>query len=145
MLIVKKLDSLLGIKDFYSAPSVIVGIFILTIGFILRIRASFIFYQNNLKVISLRPQQTFVKSGPYKFSRNPLYLGIIGIILGLALLFGSPNGVIFSFLVFLSWDLYARLFEEKTLERKFGEDYLQYKQEVPRWIGFKYQLSNFED
>lgn len=134
MFIIEKVDLLLGLENFRSNFSLLIGIIFLIIGVVIRTWATLIFYQNRLKVVTLNPQHTFVKSGPYKFSRNPLYIGIISIALGSSLLFGSPTGVIAAILVFIGWDIYVGRVEEKRLERKFGDSYAQYKQEVPRWL-----------
>jgi Phospholipid methyltransferase len=47
----------------------------IAIGFLLRVWATFHFYEQHMKVISLVPQKKLITSGPYRFSRNPLYLG----------------------------------------------------------------------
>ena len=132
--IIEKLDSFFGIKNFRSDISIVAGLILLLIGVIFRIWSAWIFYQNQLKVITLTPQHTFIRSGPYKFSRNPLYIGIISIALGSALLFGSLIGVFSAFLIFVGWDIYVKHVEEKTLEKKFGDNYIKYKQEVSRWL-----------
>ncbi len=137
ILIIEKLDSYFGIKNFRSDISIVAGLIFLLIGVIFRIWAAWTFYQNQLRVITLTPQHTFIRSGPYKFSRNPLYVGIVSIALGSALLFGSLIGFISSVLIFLGWDVYVKRVEEKALEKKFGDSYIKYKQGVPRWLGFK--------
>jgi len=73
--------------------------------------------------------------GPYRFTRNPIYVAYLGIWLGWVIFFGSI-GVL---LVFLLWCLVAILNlvprEERDLESEFGDLYLQYKSRVPRWFG----------
>jgi len=111
-----------------------VGSLLLIIGFLLRVWATFYFYQNRMKVISLSPQRTLITSGPYSFSRNPLYLGgNVFIFLGAALLFGSPAAVLITLIHFPFIDLFVRR-EEKQLERNFGDDWLQYRRRVRRWL-----------
>ena len=68
-------DLLLGIRRFHSFVTTRAGWLIVIIGFLLRVWATFHFYQQRMKVISLVPQQALITSGPYRFSRNPLYLG----------------------------------------------------------------------
>jgi hypothetical protein len=53
----------------------VVGCALLVAGFLLRVWATFHFYKNGMRVISLSPQRTLITSGPYRLSRNPLYLG----------------------------------------------------------------------
>jgi protein-S-isoprenylcysteine O-methyltransferase Ste14 len=87
-----------------------------------------------MRVISLSPQSTLITSGPYRFSRNPLYLaGNVCIFLGAALVFGSPAAVLITITHFPFIDLFVRR-EEKQLERDFGDDWLQYRRRVRRWL-----------
>ena len=80
------------------------------------------------------PALTIVRGGPFRFTRNPLYLALclLQIALGfflndwITLLFVVPLTVIFHYGVVLR--------EERYLTAKFGESYLQYKREVHRWI-----------
>ena len=81
-----------------------------------------------------RPALTIVRSGPYKFTRNPMYLSLcllqlaIGFFLddGIAMLFALLLGIVLHFGVILR--------EEAYLERKFGEQYLSLKRQVRRWL-----------
>ena len=110
------------------------GSLLLIAGFLLRIWATFHFYQNRMKVISLSPQQTLITSGPYGYSRNPLYLGgNVFVFLGAALLFGSPAAVFITIMHLPFVDLFVRR-EERQLERDFGEQWLQYRKRVRRWL-----------
>ena len=138
-ILLTKLDAELGIVSFRSSLSMLIGGTILLSGLSLRFWAVSLFHNRNMRVIAIgRPQPFLLKVGPYTFSRNPLYLGIGSIALGFGLIFGSISATIFAILVFIGWDLYIRLFEEKILERVFGAEYILYKNEVPRWlkIGF---------
>jgi protein-S-isoprenylcysteine O-methyltransferase Ste14 len=73
--------------------------------------------------------------GPYRFTRNPIYIAYLGIWFGWAIFFGSVSVLI----VWMLWCLVATLIlvprEEHDLEGAFGESYLQYKSGVPRWFG----------
>jgi protein-S-isoprenylcysteine O-methyltransferase Ste14 len=129
-----RLDSLLGLRDFSSVPTAVAGSLLLIIGFLTRVWATFYFYQKRIKVISLSPQRTLITFGPYRFSRNPLYLGgNVFIFLGTALLFGSPAAVLITIIHFPFIDLFVRR-EEKQLERDFGDDSLRYRRRVRRWL-----------
>ena len=128
------IDALLGIHDFQSPAAVLAGVPLLAVGFFLRAWATFLFYQQRMKVISLSPQRTLITSGPYAFSRNPLYLGgNVFVFLGAALLFGSLAAVLITLIHFPFIDLFVRR-EEKQLERDFGDDWLQYRRRVRRWL-----------
>ena len=76
-----------------------------------------------------------IMRGPYRFTRNPMYVAELGLWLGWALFFGSP-GVFIGFVVLLSVVSLVILPREKRgLEAAFGQAYLQYKDRVPRWLG----------
>jgi protein-S-isoprenylcysteine O-methyltransferase Ste14 len=129
-----RLDLLFGIPGFKSVPATVVGSLLLIAGVLLRVWATFYFYQKRMKVISLSPQRTLITSGPYRFSRNPLYLGgNVFVVLGAALLFGSPAAVFITIVHLPLLDLSIRR-EERQLERDFGEEWLDYRQRVRRWL-----------
>ena len=129
-----RLDLLFGIRDFRSAFTPVAGSLLLIVGFLLRVWATFYFYQKRMKVISLSPQRTLITSGPYRFSRNPLYLGgNVFIFLGAALLFGSPAAVVITIIHLPFIELFIRR-EERQLEPDFGEQWLQYRKRVRRWL-----------
>jgi protein-S-isoprenylcysteine O-methyltransferase Ste14 len=80
------------------------------------------------------PVNAIVSDGPYQFTRNPIYLGFVLIVIGVPLAFGWYWGAILSPVVV---DAYNRLIierEEAYLERKFGALYLSYKTRVRRWL-----------
>jgi protein-S-isoprenylcysteine O-methyltransferase Ste14 len=127
-------DSLLGLHGFRSVIASITGWLLVTVGFLLRVWATFLFYERRMKVISIVPQRHLITSGPYRFSRNPLYLGGNGFIFGgAALVLGSPGGLILTAIAILAAELMIRR-EEKQLEHEFGEQWLRYKSNVRRWL-----------
>jgi protein-S-isoprenylcysteine O-methyltransferase Ste14 len=69
------IDWLLGLPSLSSKLAATVGGLLLTLGFLLRLWAVVHFYNHNMRVISLEPQGSLVTAGPYRYSRNPLYLG----------------------------------------------------------------------
>jgi protein-S-isoprenylcysteine O-methyltransferase Ste14 len=127
-------DSLLGITHFRSVLTGAAGWLLLTIGFLLRVWATFYFYERRMKVIMLVPQKTLITSGPYRFSRNPLYLGgNVFIFLGAALVLGSPFGLVLTALNIPVVDFMIRR-EEKQLEQDFGDEWVRYRNRVRRWL-----------
>ena len=129
-----KVDSLLGVSSFVSRLAGMPGLLLLAIGFLVRVWATVYFYANRMRVISLEPQRTLITSGPFRFSRNPLYLGgNVFIFFGAALLFGSPTALVATALHIPLVDLFIRR-EEAQLEREFGEEWRSYKKRVRRWL-----------
>jgi protein-S-isoprenylcysteine O-methyltransferase Ste14 len=75
-----------------------------------------------------------VTSGPYRFSRNPIYLGFVCLLIGFPFIFGSYWGLILTPVLMLSLYQLVISHEEAYLERKFGDVYTSYKSRVRRWL-----------
>jgi protein-S-isoprenylcysteine O-methyltransferase Ste14 len=130
----RKIDSLLGIAEFHSVFAVTAGCLFVGVGFVLRVWATYLFYQRQMKVIKLAPQKKLITSGPYRFSRNPLYLGgNLFIFLGAVLFLGSPSGIVLTAINLVAVDFMIRR-GERQLARDFGEEWLAYRNKVRRWL-----------
>jgi protein-S-isoprenylcysteine O-methyltransferase Ste14 len=70
-----------------------------------------------------------------------MYVGILSILLGEALLFASMRLVEYAAVVFIMFFLFVVLYEEPMLRQKFGESYRQYCKDVPRWISWRIKRS----
>jgi len=128
------IDALVGVGEIHGATAGVAGSLLLAAGFLLRTWATFHFYAHRMWVISLEPQAALITSGPYRFSRNPLYLGgNVFIFFGAVLLLGSPAALILTALHLPLMDRFVRR-EEAQLERTFGADWLRYKAHVRRWL-----------
>lgn len=75
-----------------------------------------------------------VTSGPFRFSRNPMYLGMLIWLIGLAILLGSLIVFLFPILFFLLANFLVISLEEKGMEQMLGERFIEYKQRVRRWL-----------
>ena len=89
---------------------------------------------NKTAINTFKAPSRFIKTGPFKFSRNPIYLGFLMILIGIGLLLGTFSGFIGAFLFFMVADLWYIPFEEDKCGQIFGKEYLDYKQNVRRWI-----------
>lgn len=71
--------------------------------------------------------------GPYKFSRNPMYVLELAMWFGWAIFYGS---IVVLFAALMWWIAFYFLvqYEERQLEARFGKDYLNYKRKIPRWF-----------
>lgn len=81
-----------------------------------------------------KPTTAIVTEGPYRFTRNPLYLSLLLLYAGFAVLLGSLWPLLIFPLLFVSFHYGLVLREESYLEKKFGPEYLDYKKRVRRWI-----------
>jgi protein-S-isoprenylcysteine O-methyltransferase Ste14 len=80
------------------------------------------------------PPKELLVGGLYRYVRNPMYLGVLLILWGEALVFGSPTLLFYSLILLAAFHLFVLLYEEPTLTNKFGEPYRRYCREVPRWL-----------
>ena len=79
------------------------------------------------------PPREFVASGPYRWVRNPMYVGAAAVILGAGLVLSSPSIVLLTFAFLLTMHLVVILYEEPTLAARFGPSYERYRAAVRRW------------
>ncbi len=80
------------------------------------------------------PPRELVPVGPYRFVRNPMYVGALIVLLGFAFYERSVSALAFVLFAWLAAHLLVVLSEEPVLERRFGESYLRYKASVRRWM-----------
>jgi protein-S-isoprenylcysteine O-methyltransferase Ste14 len=80
------------------------------------------------------PPQEFVASGPYRYVRNPMYVGAAAAILGAGLAVPSLSIVLFTFAFLLIMHLFVVVYEEPALADKFGASYQRYRSSVHRWL-----------
>ena len=106
------------------------------IGLIILILAVNSFKKQNTTVnpIKIENASSLVISGVFEYSRNPMYLGMAMILFGLALMFNVIGGTLFTLLFTVYMTKFQIKPEEKVMEKLFGEDFLQYKQNVRMWL-----------
>ncbi|HJQ20232.1 MAG TPA: methyltransferase [Gemmatimonadaceae bacterium] len=80
------------------------------------------------------PPPHFVAIGPYRYVRNPMILGVLGVLVGEALIHRSPRLAAWALAFWLLNEVYFILLEEPMLEQRFGESYRAYRASVPRWV-----------
>ncbi|MFA5079435.1 MAG: isoprenylcysteine carboxylmethyltransferase family protein [Dehalococcoidia bacterium] len=80
------------------------------------------------------PTSKLVVIGPYRYVRNPMISGVLMTLLGESVVFGSIGIFIWFVLFFIINHMYFMYSEEPGLEKRFGQEYLVYKKNVPRWI-----------
>ena len=75
-----------------------------------------------------------VTRGPYRYTRNPMYVAVLTVVMGWATLFGAAVLVGYAVVLFVVFSLFIRLYEEPRLAREFGEEYATYMSQVGRWL-----------
>jgi protein-S-isoprenylcysteine O-methyltransferase Ste14 len=85
-------------------------------------------------LVPTTPTEHLVVSGLYRYVRNPMYVGVLTALTGEALLFESRDLAVFAAIVWFGIHLFVCFYEEPTLTRRYGGQYLNYKRNVPRWL-----------
>jgi protein-S-isoprenylcysteine O-methyltransferase Ste14 len=128
------LQKVLGVSSPLPRPARPLGIPLILMGLVLGGAAVKTQYQAGTPVDPDQPTRTLVQNGPYRITRNPIYLSFAFIISGVALLFNAfwTLPLVPGILAILDRGMVQR--EEDYLEKKFGQEYTTYKQKVPRWL-----------
>jgi protein-S-isoprenylcysteine O-methyltransferase Ste14 len=80
------------------------------------------------------PTQQLVVTGLFRYVRNPMYLAVLLVVSGQAILFGSVALAIYAAFLATAFHLFVTTYEEPTLRRQFPGDYDAYSHQVPRWL-----------
>lgn len=117
-----------------SIPRIWCGATVFAIGFASALWAIVTIRKAGSRIETNMPTTVIVDNGPFRFTRNPVYLGMILGQIGLAIGFNSLwiFAMLVPFYLVIRYGVIAR--EEEYLERKFGEKYLAYKSRVRRWF-----------
>ncbi len=112
----------------------ILGIIFIVIALFFLIRSLGQFLKSKNTLIPMLPASSLQTNGIYQITRNPMYLGLAIVYLGLSCLIGNWwNFILFPFLL-LFVQQYIIKHEEKYLDRRFGNEYADYKRKVRRWL-----------
>src|SRR5262245_36943930 len=81
----------------------------------------------------IAPPERLVVSGPYRRVRNPMYVAVLLMVVGQALLFGRGVLLVYGASLWVVFHVFVLAYEEPTLRRQFGASYDTYRANVPRW------------
>jgi protein-S-isoprenylcysteine O-methyltransferase Ste14 len=131
--------SRIGLRIIWSAPSLeawnLTGLLLVAVGLALYgwcLVVHFVHYPASVRLGFSPP--VLVVDGPYRISRNPMYLSALIGWLGWTIFYESPAVLIALGILWMVFSLRVIALEERQLEEQFGEEYLEYKRSVPRWI-----------
>lgn len=128
------LDWLVPLPMLAAGGGQVPGIVLIALGVALGGWCAVLFVRAGTNVPTHKPSTTVVTGGPYRLSRNPIYVALTAISAGIALWANSAwmLGLILPTLVIMRIGVIDR--EERYLEAKFGDDYRSYKARVRRWL-----------
>lgn len=102
--------------------------------FLLPAVASFMRHKTTVNPQAPSQTTTLVTTGVYGITRNPMYVGMLLILIAFVLWLGAPSALVIVVAFFLSIDRFQIRAEEQVLGQKFGNTYQDYMARVPRWL-----------
>ena len=117
-----------------EAPYRYSGVVVIALSLGLVLWAALLFKRADTGIVPFTPATSLIAAGPYRFTRNPMYLGMAGTLLGVALLFGTlaPLMAVPVFVALIEWRFIRA--EEAMLLAAFGRAYAEYRARVRRWL-----------
>ena len=115
---------------------IIFGSFMIITGLIIILSAIILFKKYQTTITPLNPSNAtkLITNGIYKFSRNPMYLGLLLVLLGISIILNPTGGFILIPLFILYLNLFQIIPEENAMVDLFKDEFLEYKKNVRRWI-----------
>jgi protein-S-isoprenylcysteine O-methyltransferase Ste14 len=128
------LNRLIPIQPFPATPSRVTGTSLCIASGLVGVWGAVTMRRAGTNVRPDRPVTVLVTGGPFRFSRNPLYVSLTVLYLGITMLLNAfwPFATLVPALAFVRWKIVLR--EERFLETKFGDEYRAYKARVRRWL-----------
>ena len=115
---------------------IIFGSFMIISGLIIILSAIILFKKYQTTISPLNPSNAtkLITDGIYKFSRNPMYLGLLLVLVGISIILNLTGGFFFILLFILYMNLFQIIPEENAMVDLFKDEFLDYKKNVRRWI-----------
>ena len=128
------LNSFVPIGHWLNYPWRYLGVIIIVIGFSLSLGSGIYFRKLGTNPRPGTQANVLVTKGPFRFTRNPMYLGLVTMLIGVSILLGSYSPLFIIPVIFVILHRQFVLREEKWMEGWFGERYIEYKSKTPRWL-----------
>lgn len=112
----------------------LIGVLIFVLGLSMTFTSFYLFRKNRTPILPGQKPTFMVISGTYKFTRNPMYLGVTTALAGVAVYIGNLLAFISPIIFFMATNFFYVPREEKLMEQLFGKKYLDYKKKVGRWL-----------
>jgi protein-S-isoprenylcysteine O-methyltransferase Ste14 len=135
VVIATAISGVLGWPEFPGLPIAPLGIALIVVGFVSPIWALVMFRRADTEIEpTSSTNRALVTDGPYRFTRNPMYLGLVTITLGIAVWIGAWPMLVVPVAVFATANWVHIPFEEAKMRRQFGAAYDDYVERVRRWV-----------
>ncbi|PIN88457.1 hypothetical protein COU61_04830 [Candidatus Pacearchaeota archaeon CG10_big_fil_rev_8_21_14_0_10_35_13] len=115
-------------------PYNLIGIILITLGIYLNLDPHFKYKKLKNPIEPTEKPRTLITNGAFRISRNPMYLGMISILLGTAIIYGNLISFAFPIILYIMIRTITIPVEEGILTKEFGKKYEEYKKKVRRWI-----------
>ena len=117
------------------------GVVAIAVGLWLNVGGAAHFQRVETNIVTFRDPTKLVVDGRFAFTRNPMYLGFVLMLVGAALLVGSLTAWIGAVVFFVVADRWYVPFEERRLTHAFGDDFEAYRRRVRRWAGRRREVT----
>ncbi|MGH3853890.1 MAG: methyltransferase family protein [Pseudonocardiaceae bacterium] len=111
----------------------VVGVLLVCVGLVAPVHAFVEFVKAGGTPMPVAPTQRLVMSGFNRYVRNPMYVGLLMVIVGQALLFGQYDLLVYAAVAWAVPAAFVHWYEEPRLTRQFGAEYEAYRRAVPAW------------
>ena len=128
------LQHFLPVYRFVQPPLAYAGIVVILIGVVMTAISAGLFLKVDTGLVPFDEAKVLVTSGLYRFTRNPMYLGMFMMLLGVGFMFGAVSALLPIPVFFLIIRNNFVLGEERFCEAAFGQEFRDYKAKVRRWI-----------
>ena len=118
-----------------GGPTLWLGVCLLALGTVLYLRCVWDFaVSGGGTPAPIDAPKRLVTNGIYRYSRNPIYIAEITVILGWAALFAAPILLAYAVVLFVILSIGVRVYEEPRLTQQYGDQYAAYTAQTPRWL-----------
>ncbi len=134
VLLMVGLNYFVPVQTILNAPITYLGVGMIAFGLFIVMWPAVTFGKAGTPIKPFEGSTHLVTNGMYRITRNPMYLGMVVVLLGIAVLFGNASPFLIA--PMFGWLIQTKFvkFEEALLEKTFGDEYLRYKQKVRRWL-----------
>ncbi|WP_161953500.1 methyltransferase family protein [Prosthecochloris marina] len=125
---------MLPLVRFVPFPINLLGVLVFAVGLGIAKRGSDVFEKEGTNIETFNNPDILVTDGLFRISRNPMYLGFLTALVGMAVMLGNLSSFLVAFVFFIVTDRWYITFEEDAMAKAFGKRYAEYKAKTRRWL-----------